>query len=184
MLTTVKLYGHLGAAFGREFQFELATVNEAVSALSANLPGFRAYLTEHSEPGYRVIVDGRPVMALEELGLCARPAGVIKIVPVVVGAGDGKSIGQVILGVVLVVVGAVFQQYYLIPAGLAMAAGGVSGLLSSVPTSINDNAKQANNFGFSNAQDTIVQGVRIPVGYGRMLCEGYPISVRLVVENG
>lgn len=198
MLTTVKLYGHLGAAFGREFQFDIATVNEAVSALSANLPGFRAYLTEHSEPGYRVIVDDRPVMALEELGLCARPSGVIKIVPVVQGAGSGKAIGSIIVGVVLVVAAfftagqslwglssATSGMISSAAAGIGMSliASGISGLMSSVPTGI-ESAKLSNNFGFSNAQDTIVQGVRIPIGYGRMLCEGYPVSVRLVVENG
>lgn len=184
MLTTIRLYGHLGKQFGKEFKFEIDTVAESIRALDANIPGFKAYLIEHSEPGYRVIVDNHPVMDVDELGLCARPGGVIKIVPVVQGAGDGKSIGQIIVGVALVVAAVVFQQWYLIPTGVMLMASGVSGLMSSVPNVVNDGAKQANNYGFSNGQDTIVQGLRVPIGYGTMLCEGYPISVRVVVENG
>lgn len=197
MMTTVKLYGHLGKKFGREYQFNIDTVAEVISALSANIPGFKPYLIEHSEPGYRVIIDRHPLMSVDELGLCVSRPGTIKLVPVVIGAGDGKSIGQIITGVVLIVAAAVLT---FVPGaqpvaawlgnagiaslglmGLSMIAGGVSTLLSPVPGS--NNAKQSSNYGFSNTQDTIVQGVRIPIGYGRMLCEGYPVSVRLVVEN-
>ncbi|MDO9103378.1 MAG: hypothetical protein Q7U57_00305 [Methylovulum sp.] len=199
MMTTIKLYGHLGKTFGREYQFDIDTVAEVISALSANIPGFKPYLIEHSEPGYRVIVDQHPLMSVDELGLCVSHPGTIKIVPVVVGAGDGKAIGQIFVGIALVAaalltggaaIGAAIGVSASVGSGIATAAvslgismimGGVSSLLSPVPGS--NNAKQANNYGFSNTQDTIVQGVRIPIGYGRMLCEGYPISVRLVVEN-
>ncbi len=198
MLTTIRLYGHLGKQFGREFRFDIETVAESIRALDANIAGFRQYLIDHSEPGYRVIVDNRPVMDVDELGLCAHSGGVIKIIPVVQGAGDGKSIGQIIVGVVLVVAAvavSVFSVGALSPLsgamvsaafgmGVSMIAGGIMGLVSSVPSSGNDSAKQANNYGFSNGQDTIIQGLRVPIGYGTMLCDGYPISVRLVVENG
>jgi len=196
-MTKVKLYGHLGKAFGREFEFELDTVNEAIRALSVNLAGFQAYLIEHSEPGYRVLVDDRPVMDLEEFGLSAQSARVIKIVPSVVGAGDGKAIGQIIFGVVLVA--AAFFTYgqslwgfsastvsnVALSAGVmgaSMIVGGITNLMSAVPDTGN-NAKQSTNYGFGNGQDTIEQGLRIPICYGRMLCTGLPISVRIVVEN-
>lgn len=196
MLTTIRLYGHLAKRFGKVFQFDIETVSESIRALDANIAGFKQYLIDHSEPGYRVIVDNHPIMAVEELGLCAQPGGTIKIIPVVQGAGDGKSIGQIIVGVVLVVaavVVSVVSYGALSPLagamvsaafgmGVSMIAGGVMGLMSSVPNNA-DGAKQSNNVGFNNGQDTIIQGLRVPIGYGTMLLEGYPISVRIVIDT-
>lgn len=197
MLTTVKLYGHLAQRFGKEFTFDIDTVGEAVCALSANLTGFRQYLVEHSEPGYRVLIGDAPVMEVAELGLALPVRRTVKIVPVVAGAGDGKAIGQILFGVVLVI--AAFFTYgqslwgFSAQAvssvslsvgvmGVGMAATGISSLVTSV-SGMEGEAKRSSNYGFSNGQDTIAQGLRVPIGYGRMLCEGFPVSVRLVVEN-
>lgn len=196
MLTTIRLYGHLGKQFGKEFNFDIETVAESIRALDANIAGFKQYLIDHSEPGYRVIVDNHPIMAVEELGLCAQPGGTIKIIPVVQGAGDGKSIGKIIVGVVLVVAAVVIAvatwgagtplSAAMISGafgmGISLIAGGIMGLMSSVPTST-AGAKQSNNVGFNNGQDTIIQGLRVLIGYGTMLCEGYPISVRIVIDT-
>ncbi|MBT9097517.1 tail assembly protein [Methylovulum psychrotolerans] len=200
MLTTVKLYGHLRQQFGGVFTFDIDRVGEAISALDCNLSGFRAYLLAHSAPGYRVLVDDAPVMAFEELDFSIAIPRTIKIVPVVQGADSGKAIGQIILGVALVALAAfggvaAAAAYFGASAataaslavgvglmGLSMVAGGVTQLLSSVPSSAG--ARQANNTVFSNGQSTIQQGLRVPICYGIIMAEGLPISVRLVVENG
>ncbi|MDD5271886.1 MAG: hypothetical protein PHU14_04120 [Methylovulum sp.] len=199
MLTTIKLYGHLRQQFGAVFNFDIGRISEAVNALDCNLPGFRAYLLAHSEPGYRIVVDDAPVMALEELNFAVTVHRTIKIVPVVQGAGDGKIIGQIIVGVVLVALAAfggvaVAAEYLGASAatasslsvgvglaGLSMVAGGVTQLLSSVPSSA---SRQANNTVFNGGQATIQQGLRVPICYGTIMAEGLPVSVRLVVENG
>jgi predicted phage tail protein len=198
MLTQVKLYGHLGRRFGREFTFDIETVREALQALSANLPEFRRYLVEHSEPGYRVVVGDAPVMDVAELGLALTVPRTIKIVPVVGGAASGKGIGQILFGVVLVA--AAFFTYgqslwgFSAQAvssaalsvgvmGVGMIASGITALVTPVP-GMGEEARRSNNTGFGNGQDTLAQGLRVPIGYGRMLCEGLPVSVRLVVENG
>jgi len=196
MITTVKLYGHLGRRFGREFCFDIATVGEAVRALNANLTGFNAYLTNHSEPGYRVLVDDGPVLSVAELGLAVNVPRTIKIVPVVAGAAEGKSIGMIILGVVLVaaafftagtsLLGLSVATTNIIASaaagmGLSMIAGGVSQLLSPTPSM--DEPKRSDNASFGDGVDTIRQGLAVPVVYGTVLCQGLPISVRLVVEN-
>ena len=147
MLTTVKLYGHLGEKFGKEFEFDINTVNESLRALMANFRDFKQYLLTNSEPGYRVYVDEMPVMDEQELGLAITKHRVIKYVPVVAGAEGGKSIGKIILGAVLVVAAVVltFTGYgapigaYLGSSGIAtlgltgltMIAGGVSELMTS-----------------------------------------------------
>jgi predicted phage tail protein len=118
MMTVVKLYGHLRAQFGAEFAFDIDTVGEVFAALNANLPGFRAYLMEHSEPGYRVLVNDEPRTA-EELALILDVPSEIQIVPVVQGAGDGKSIGMILGGILLAVV-----SYGV---GAALGAGAAAG---------------------------------------------------------
>lgn len=196
MMAKVKLYGHLGKRFGREFHFDIETIDEAMRALNANLKGFRAYLIEHSEPGYRVIVNGRAI-GEEELQFGVNTEAEIKIVPVVLGAGSGKAIGQIILGVVLAVVAVVAQQYWALAgvaswaaggvasAGVAMIAGGATQLLSpgTASTNLEKKSSQSQNFGFQRAEDNSYQGYPVPIGYGTMMVEGYPVSVRVTVEN-
>lgn len=189
MLTTIKLYGHLAKRFGKVFEFDIDTAAESIRALSANLPGFKAHLLDHSEPGYRVYIDKTVIMDEAELGLAMTRPSVIKIVPVVQGAGDGKAIGKIILGVVLVIVAAVLYVFQLYPlayavgmSGITMLAGGISELVSSIPKT-DDRAKQAKNYGFANSVDTIEQGLRVPIIYGQILADGLPVSVRLdIVE--
>lgn len=195
MLVTIKLYGHLGKKFGHEFQFDIDTISESIKALSANLPEFREYLINNSQPGYRIKVDDRPIMSMEEIGLCANEGSVIRIIPVVIGAGDGKSIGMIIVGVVLVVaafftMGQSLWGFTVTPAiagaamslGAGMALSGASALLSPVPV-ISPGAKQSNNLGFSNVPRTASQGYRVPICYGRNMLEGIPISVKLVIQH-
>jgi predicted phage tail protein len=195
MLTTVKLYGHLRKRFGRDFRFDIETVVEAVRALEANCKGFRQYLIEHSEPGYRVIVNGRAI-GEAELQFGINIPSEIKIVPAVRGAGDGKGIGQIILGVVLVAVaavitfgGAAFAAYagyasILTSVGVGLIAGGVTSLLSPGMTTTQDEpGKQSQSYTLSRAEDTAMQGLPVPIGYGMMMVEGYPVSLKVHVKN-
>lgn len=185
MMTDVRLYGHLGVAFGKEHRFDIATVGEVVAALNANFPGFRQYLIQHSEPGYRVLVNDKP-RTIEELALVVGVPSTIKIVPVVQGAADGKGIGMTILGVVLAVVGAVFQQWWLVGIGVSLTLGGVAQLIAPQPKVEDVAARETERkrvYNFSNTAPTITQGVPIPIRYGEQIVEGYPISVRLVIEN-
>lgn len=198
MLVTIKLYGHLRQRFGALFEFDIDRVGEAISALEANLSGFREHLITHSEPGYRVLIDDAPIRELDEFGFAVTAARTIKIVPVVSGAG--KGFGQIILGVVLLglaVFGGVAALATLAGAsaatagtiavnvglmGFSLMAGGVMQLLSPMP-SMRD-AKTADNKAFASGIATIQQGQRIPIAYGRFLIEPLPISVKLTVENG
>ncbi len=200
MLTTIKLYGSL-RRFGKTFQFDIDRVGEAISALDANLAGFREYLIKHSDSGYRVLIDNTPIMELDEFGFAVTVPRTIKIVPVV--SGSGKGIGQIILGVGLLALAFVPGVGTAIAGGLAtmgidvaagsialqigfmgfsMAAGGVMQLLSPIPSQ--RNSKNADNKSFASGIATIQQGQRIPIAYGKCFVEPQPISVKLTVENG
>lgn len=52
-IRTVRLYGWLGRAFGREHRLAVASPAEAVRALCALLPGFEKALADSGERGVR-----------------------------------------------------------------------------------------------------------------------------------
>lgn len=194
MQTTIKLYGQLAEQFGSDFKMQINTVGEAFQALCANFPLFKRYMIEHSEPGYYVLVDDDAILSLDEMALCITKPRIIKIVPIINGAGDGKAILQIFTGVALLAAafftGGAAAAGFLgeatgstivsigVGLGLTLITGGVTSLLSPVPHS----AKNANNYAFANVDNTITQGFRVPICYGDTLAQGYPLSVRLVVE--
>ena len=99
-IRTVRLYGWLGRAFGREHRLAVASPAEAVRALCALLPGFEKALADSDERGVRfACFAGRRNLAEDELGL---PVGddAIRIAPVLAGAKSG-GLFQTILGAVL-----------------------------------------------------------------------------------
>jgi predicted phage tail protein len=122
MMRAVHLHGAAGRRFGRRFMLDVETPAEAVRALISLRPGARQALREGA---WRVIV-GRPrlrnAIAVEHLGMHAGSQP-IHIVPAhrPQGGGDDKSIGAIIIGVVLI--GAAIA--------LAPVTGGLSAVLAS-----------------------------------------------------
>lgn len=84
-LVQCKFYGHLADRFSTDFEFEIDSVAEVFRALNANLPGFVTYLKQHSDPGYRVVVNGEPY-TLEQMQMMVTVPSTIEIVPVVAGS--------------------------------------------------------------------------------------------------
>lgn len=181
-LKRIILYGHLRKRFGRCFEFAVNSPAEAIRALCSQVEGFAAYLREHSEPGYRVLV-GEEVRDVE--GLQA-PMGreVIKIVPVVVGAKS--SLGKVATGVALMVAaywtGGASMSYMSAvwgastaatvgAIGTAMMLSGVAELLASPPAYVNPLAEAKTEsdppaYSFSGPHMTVGQGNPVPVLLG------------------
>jgi predicted phage tail protein len=185
MLRKIKLYGKLAKFIGkRVLEADVATAAEAVRFLLANWPEVEAHMQDQH---YRVSV-GTYVLDQDDLH---DPAGqqVIKIVPVLVGAG-GKagSIGRIIAGVALVALSFIPgfaawagpTAYALITGvGASLILGGVAQLLSPVPKvaqgqdTDNDPRKSYN---FSGIQQTSRQGVPVPCVYGLTLVGSVVIS--------
>ncbi|CCD29885.1 Tail assembly protein I from putative prophage (Phage hk022 gp20-related protein) [Candidatus Glomeribacter gigasporarum BEG34] len=168
----IRLYGHLGRRFGHRFRLEVASPLEAVRALSVQLPGFRDYLLTHSAPGYRFFVGQRNV-GQEELH--THSAGsVIKIVPVIAGAGRGFL--NVVLGAVLI--GLAFWNPLAMPAwliggmkavGTSLALSGVSQLLfRPPPLDVKDRPENQPSYAFDGPVNTLAQGHCVPVLYGEL----------------
>jgi predicted phage tail protein len=191
----VRLYGHLRKKFGKSFKFAISTAAEAISALRATVPGFEKYMIANSEPGYRVYVDDDIVPKAELLKM-KTSAKVIKIVPVVAGAGGkGAGIFGIILGIVLIVVtwgaatplvaGVTVAQVGM-SIGASLILSGISSLLADHPKSgAGGTGRPANqpSFAFNGAVNSAAQGNAIPVCYGQMLCGSQVVSAGFSVDE-
>jgi predicted phage tail protein len=116
----VRLYGPLAKFIGqRKFLAEISSAGEAIRMLLANFPGLERHMADQH---YKVIVDNYET----DLDEIHHPASqVIKIVPVLGGAGGGA--GKILAGVALVaaaiVLGPAAGGFLGLGAGLGSAAG-------------------------------------------------------------
>ncbi|UQA69528.1 tail assembly protein [Stenotrophomonas maltophilia] len=170
-LRTIRLYGLLGARFGRKFRLAVSNPAEAVRALCVLLPGFQQYLMGAKAKGMEFAVFvGRQNLSKDQLR--DPPGGDdIRIAPVLMGAKRAGAL-QTIVGAVLIVVGAIFSYtpvgVPLMKLGVAMAAGGIVQMLSPQPTGLGakDSPENTPNYSMNGAVNTQAQGNPVPVAYG------------------
>ncbi|WP_035060622.1 tail assembly protein [Andreprevotia chitinilytica] len=190
-LRTVRLYGQLGARFGRVHRLAVASAAEAVRALGKLLPGFEAELMGSRDRGvvYSVFL-GRDNLNADRL---REPAGEadIRIAPVLAGSKRGGLL-QTVAGVVLIVVGAIATAWGygvigqpLMNMGIAMAIGGVVQML--VPQqqglSTKDGPNNGASYNFNGPVNTTAQGNPVPVLYGEMIVGSAVISGGIYAED-
>lgn len=176
-LRTVRLYGKLGARFGRVHRFHLEsnTVAEAIAALDSQLVGFRAFMVNAKQYGMVFAVfAGKRNLGQGDL---SSPSGSedIRIAPVVEGSKNGGVL-QTIIGVVLIVVGAYSHVPMLVNLGISLVAGGVIQMLSPQPSTKASNNSNEPSYVFNGAVNTEAQGHPVPLLYGRMMVGSAVIS--------
>jgi predicted phage tail protein len=194
-LRTVRLYGTLGAKFGRVHRISVATAREAVRALTVRDPAFERELMSSKDRGvtYAVFIGKRNI---GQDGLGDRTGGEdIRIAPVLQGS---KSAGvfQTILGAVLVVVGALGTTFgaavggdawgpAVIKLGAALALGGVVQMLSPTQKGVatQDSAANTPSYAFNGPVNTLAQGNPVPLLYGRMIVGSAVISGGIIAED-
>ncbi|WP_422507113.1 tail assembly protein [Stenotrophomonas sp. GZD-301] len=170
---TVRLYGVLGARFGREFRLAVNSPREAAFALSMMVPGFREFMRDAKAKGMEFAVFiGRQNLRSDQVD---DPPGKddIRIAPVLVGSKRGGVL-QTIVGAVLVVVGVVLNAYTgvsgtpFINLGISMMAGGVVQMLSSPPKGLGAKESPENtpSYSMDGTVNTQAQGGPVPVAYG------------------
>ena len=198
MLREIRVYGQLAKFLGRrKFMAAVDSAAEAVRFLLANFPQLEPHMIDQH---YRVSV-GSYDLAETELH---DPAGqqVIKIVPVIVGAG---AVGRIIAGVALVALafvsgagffGAAFAKNIglfgvMTGIGASLALGGVASLLTPTPgiapfgagnafnpqaTTRDTELDPQKSYSFSGIQNTSRQGTPVPVIYGETIVGSVVIS--------
>lgn len=197
MLTEIKLYGHLKEATGSSsFKAKVSNTAEAVRFLISNFPALEH---EMANQYYRVSVNNVDIDKTElhdPIGLAE-----IKIVPVV--AGSGRGFGKILLGAALIGLaflipatvpyaplkfggGALFTGGTALTKGLAylgaaLVLQGVSDLFT--PTQQPD-AEDPLSASFSNAINTTLATVPIPILYGEYIVGSVVISAGIETADG
>ncbi len=194
-LRTIRLYGKLGAQFGRVHRLAVASTAEAVRALCFLLPGFERELMTSRDRGiaYACFL-GKTNISRDELSLSGGSED-IRIAPVLVGSKAAGAL-QFILGAVLAVVGyigTVAGQAYggaawgpaLIKMGSAMMLGGVVQLLSPQQAGMSaaDKADNQASYNFNGPVNTVAQGNPVPVLYGRLIVGSAVISGGILSQD-
>jgi predicted phage tail protein len=187
-LRTIRLYGVLGARFGRVHRLAVSSTVEAVRALNVIAPGFKNFMLKAKDNGLTFAVfNGRRNLSEVHLN---QPVGEedIRIAPILIGSKSG-GLFQVILGAALVAASFipglnVAVGSALLGLGASMAVGGVVQMLSpqtgGLASSSGDNGT---SYYFNGPVNSVAQGDPVPVVYGRMRVGSKVISAGIYSEE-
>jgi predicted phage tail protein len=191
---TIRLYGKLGAQFGRVHRLAVDSAAEAIHALCILLPGFERDLMTGKDRGitYAVFLGNRNIDR-DQLNHPPGPDD-IRIAPILRGSKQG-GILQTIVGAFLVIVGAIITGgtfgagspfgSALIMMGGSMMLGGVMQMLSPQPKgqSAKDGPNNGASYNFNGAVNTSAQGNPVPKGYGRMIVGSAVVSAGIYAKD-
>jgi len=198
-VVNVRLYGPLGARFGRLHRLAVSSVGEAVRALSAMVPGFEQYMVRAASQRQEFAC----LHGTRRIGEAALkdelPADAdIRIAPVIKGHKRG-GLFQVILGAVLIVAGAAINYFSagsmswlgtpMMQAGFASIAGGAVQMLSPQARGLSakDSPENGASYNFNGPVNTQAQGNPIPIVYsdpdGYAWCGSAVASQAIMAED-
>ncbi|HDR2471460.1 TPA: tail assembly protein [Enterobacter soli] len=187
----IRLYGVLGATFGREYQLAVSSAREAVRALCVIVPGFERFLNNSRQRGLTYAVfSGK--QNLDQKALEMDEGGDdIRIAPVIIGSKRG-GLMQTILGAALIAVAAfapwgaaIWASNVVFQVGAALALGGVIQMLSPQTKGLasKQSADNKASYAFGGVTNTTAQGNPVPLLYGKRLIGGAIISAGIYVED-
>lgn len=193
-LTTIRLYGALGARFGRVHKLAVQTTAEAVKALCINLDGLESYLMNAKKNGMTFAVfRGKRNIGADDFKNLAGSTD-IRIAPVMEGAKKA-GLFQTILGAVMVVAGIVVTGMTfgsagvigagMVSAGIGMMAGGIYQMLSPQPKGLQgrDDPDNKPSYAFGGSVNTLAMGNPVALLYGEREIGGAIISAGIVAED-
>ena len=194
-LTTIRLYGVLGARFGRVHRLAVQTSAEAVKALCINFDGLEDYLMNAKKNGMTFAVfRGKRNIGAQDFQELAGDSD-IRIAPVMEGAKKAGMF-QTILGAVMVVAGLTLGPVGwgivgtgfangLIIGGITSMAGGIYQMLSPQPKGLqmHDDPDNKPSYAFGGAVNTTAMGNPVALLYGEREIGGAIISAGIVAED-
>ncbi|ALB49953.1 tail assembly protein [Cronobacter sakazakii] len=194
-LKTVRLYGTLGAKFGRVHRLVIASPAEACRALSVILPGFEQYMQTAHLRGLRFAVfRGKKNIGQDELKHNSGEED-IRIAPVIAGSKRGGVL-QTILGAVLVVgalalgpvgIGAIAGSTAMSIGlmGGSMMIGGVVQMLSPQPGGLasRQDPDNAPSYAFGGPVNTTAMGNPVGLLYGEREIGGAIVSAGIYTND-
>lgn len=197
----VRLYGHLGRTFGREWRLDVQSPAEAVRAIACQTPGFDAAIVAH-RPGFRVYVD-HARLTDQDLGAPVSDREVIRIVPVIAGGKDdfsGIILGAALIGASFIpgLQGPLFEGATGFLKGVSIASlsfnFGVSMVLSGVMNALTSSPKPSDpaqaerpenrpSYLFNGPVNTTGQGNPVPILFGELEVGSQVLSAAITTEQ-
>lgn len=184
MLTKIIIEGAMGAKFGRVWNLAVSTPQEALRLIDANKPGLLNWIRQNAAiyDRYKVVCtyenDRKEHLDEASFGLLRR-AKVIRFVPIPLGAGAAV---RIIVGVALIISSFYGGGPWALSAGISMVLGGVIQALTPIPKKKDSGASTQSNY-FNGPENTIQQGVPVPLIYGRCLVGSHAISANLSINK-
>ncbi|MQA57645.1 tail assembly protein [Pseudomonas piscis] len=184
-MTIVYLSGPLIRKFFRKKDYLLDSRNtwEVFRALKATLEGFEQEIKRLETLGMRfAIFRNRKNVGADEFERGG--AREVRIVPVIAGSKRGGVL-QTVLAAVLIVVGVVAQQPWMVQTGVAMAIGGVIQMLSPQAKGLSQSGAPENlpSYAFGSARNTTASGNPVPICIGERRWGGAIISASIYAED-
>lgn len=175
----------MGAKFGRVWNLDIDTPQEALRLIDANRPGLLSWIRQNAAiyDRYKVVCtyenDRKEHLDEASFGLL-RKANVIRFVPIPLGAGAAVKI---VIGVALIIYSFYGGGPWALKLGIAMVLGGVIQALTPVPHRKDANNTNVQSNYFNGPENTIQQGVPVPLIYGRCLVGSHAISANLSINK-
>ncbi len=176
-MTKIHLLGKAGKKFGKEFNFEIKNVKQALRAIASQRKGFYNFFMDEHEKGVEwVFKRGEEFMRKgeEELSLTKED---IYIVPIVQGSLSDQAKRD--LGTILAIVGLILGFGFdltgwgaaLVGVGTYIAIDGIIGLVQD-----DTPGKKEEPAIFGGPISTVKSGVAIPLCYGKLEVSGAPVN--------
>jgi predicted phage tail protein len=197
-IRTIRLYGKLGARFGRVHHLAVDSAAEAVRALGVLYEGFNRFLAESKDMGLAFAVFyGKRNIGKDELS--DPPShNDIRIAPVVQGSKSGGL--QVLVGIALIAAAVLVPGAGAAAAGsffaggawgvvgsigISLALGGVAQLVAGTQKGLSSSEAADNkpSYNFSGIKNTTTQGNPVPLCYGEMTVGSAVASLSIVAED-
>lgn len=189
---TIRFHGVMREKFGKEYRLCVSSTKEAMRLLAVQLEGFEQFMLNAHKKGMRFAVfQDKHNIAEHELEM-STGADLIRIMPIIKGAGGDGGVLNTVLGAVLVVVGVVMMYFpatapfasSVIGAGIGLMVGGIAQMLMpKVNTEDSNNDGNKTNYGFGGAVTTVAQGNPVPVLYGQRMVGGFVINAGQYPED-
>lgn len=186
MRRTVILHGWLAKKYGTRHEGYGKNIQLVLKSVNVSIPGVSDDIRKHNWEVIKGDVSGGDNLTVEAVGMALGSQEEIHIVPSFEGAG---RTGQIIAGVVLVVVGAVLTIYGFGAVGVPLMVSGAGMLIGALltPPIVDDIDEQERNqrpsFMFNGAVNTSSQGVAVPLVFGKFRSGSVIISAGIDTET-
>jgi len=191
MTRNIYLQGKLGKLFGEHWKLNASTVQEAMHGIDVQRDGkLRRHLIECTEKGIEFSVKkGKEFLDYDNLQMELGEEDII-ITPLPVGAGKTAGRIKAIIGIALIIIGIYAlmtgaEGSQLLAAGWYLIAGG--GLLTSIGIAEfltpNTPSNSQEGYLFNGPENTLKQGIPVPLCYGELVIGGAPINFGFVTSK-